>query len=69
MKKSSVMETPPSRFKKGGPPVKGPGIKRDGENPSMPRESTAEGALKALKTIINSPHMDKIMAGQGYHTR
>jgi hypothetical protein len=68
MKKSSVIETPPSRLKKGGPGVKGPGIKRDGENPSGPRGSTAEGALKAFKTTINSPNMDKIMARYGYHT-
>lgn len=69
MKKSSVIEIPPSPFKKGGPPVMGPGIKRDGENPYGPRESTADGALKALKTIINSPHMDKIMAERGYHKK
>jgi hypothetical protein len=69
MKKSSIIETPPSPFKKGGPPVKGPGIKRDGENPSEPRESTAKGALRALKVIINHPAMDRAMAELGYHTK
>ena len=48
------METPLSPFKKGGPMVKGSGIKRDGESQEVPPLSV-KGTLKAFKVIINHP--------------
>jgi len=58
MKRSSMMEKPPSPFKKGGAPVKEPGIKRDGEDPSHASE---------IRIVSVPPNL--VRAGQEYLRR
>ena len=57
MSKKSVIETKPSKFKKGGPePHKR--FQRDGE--AADDEGTVEGALRAFKIIVKAMPADTL---------
>ena len=64
MNKSSVMEIPQSPFKKGGPPINGSGIKRDGERTCESDRSVTE-TLGPTERITDCPPFEEIAARFG----